>query len=37
MQEKLAKMFEVLESDPQLMNEYKQAIERLKTKEEREL
>ena len=34
MQEKLAKMFEVLESDPQLMNEYKQAIERLKSKEE---
>ena len=30
-------MFEVLESDPQVMHEYKQAIERLKTKEEREL
>lgn len=37
MQEKLSKMFEVLESDPQLMNEYKQAIEKLKSKEEREL
>ena len=37
MQEKLSKMFEVLESDPQLMSEYKQAIEKLKSKEEREL
>ena len=36
MQDKLTKMFEVLESDPQLMQEYKQAIQRLKSKEERE-
>lgn len=36
LQSKLSKMFEVLESDPQLMQEYKQAILKLKSKEERE-
>lgn len=35
--EKLKKMFEVLESDKDLMNEYKKAIKRLQQKEDREL
>lgn len=35
MQDKLSKMFDVLESDPQLMQEYKQAIAKLKEERER--
>ena len=36
LQDKLSQMFEILESNPKLMKEYKQAIEKLKSKEERE-
>lgn len=35
LREKLSKMFEVLESDPELMKEYKIAIERLKARKNR--
>lgn len=36
LQDKLSKMFEVLESDPQLMEEYRKAIDQMKYREEQE-